>query len=49
VIGEELSCLEANKEYACAYCHTSNIGKLDPPLGHFLVANKKQFMRKDLK
>lgn len=49
VIGDELNCLEADKQYTCAYCHTSNFGKLEPPVSHFTVANKKQFMRKDLK
>lgn len=49
VIGDELKCLEANRQYTCTYCHTSNFGQLEPPVSHFLVANKKRFTRKDPK
>jgi hypothetical protein len=49
VIGDELNCLQADKQYTCSYCHTSNFGRLDPPSSHFTVANKNRFMRKDLK
>jgi hypothetical protein len=46
VVEEELRCLEADKNYNCAYCHTSNVGKLEPPFSHFWVANKIPFTRK---
>jgi hypothetical protein len=49
VIADELQCLEANRQYICTYCHTSDFGRLEPPISHFLVGNKKAFTRKDAK
>jgi hypothetical protein len=49
VISDELRCLKADKNFACTYCHDSNIGKLDPRVSHFLVAKEIQYKRDDLK
>lgn len=48
-LGKELAALDKNKDFVCVYCHTSEIGKRDPPAGHYLVADRVPLKRKDVK
>jgi hypothetical protein len=44
-LNRELIALEKNRGFACAYCHTSTVGKLDPPASHFLIAQRPAIKR----
>ena len=48
-LNNELGQIDRNKEFVCTYCHTSNVGRRDPPLGHYLVADRPPLKRKDIK
>ena len=44
-LNQELVALEKNRAFTCAYCHTSNVGKLDAPASHFLIAQRPLIKR----
>ena len=48
-LGKELTAVDKNRDFACTYCHTSDIGRRDPPEGHYLVAERPPLKRKDIK
>jgi len=48
-VSKELEALDKNREFVCVYCHTSNVGRLDPPPGHYLIAGREPLKRKDIK
>ena len=48
-VGKELEALDKNRDFVCVYCHTSNIGRMDPPANHYLIAGREPLKRKDLK
>src|SRR6266498_20922 len=48
-VSKELEALDKNREFVCVYCHTSNVGRLDPPRSHYLIAGREPLKRKDLK
>ena len=48
-VADELAAIEKDKQFVCRYCHTSNVGKLDPPASHSLAVEAKLLLRKDLK
>jgi len=48
-VSKELEALDKNREFVCAYCHTSNVGHLDAPPSHYLIAGREPLKRKDLK
>ncbi|HZE69089.1 MAG TPA: cytochrome c3 family protein [Pyrinomonadaceae bacterium] len=48
-VNRELEALDKNRDFSCVYCHTSNVGRLDPPPGHYLIAGREPLKRKDLK
>lgn len=45
----ELEAIDRNKGFVCVYCHTSNVGRLDPPASHYLIAGREAIKRKDIK
>jgi hypothetical protein len=45
-LSKELTALDKNRAYVCVYCHTSNVGSLDAPASHFLIAQRPAFKRK---
>src|SRR6185436_14420364 len=45
---KELVAIDKNREFICVYCHTSDVGRRDPPASHYLVAERPPMMRKDL-
>ena len=48
-VSRELAQIDKNREFVCVYCHTSNVGRQDPPPGHYLIAGREPLKRKDLK
>jgi hypothetical protein len=48
-VSQELEALDKNRNFACVYCHTSNVGRQDPPASHYLIAGRDPLKRKDLK
>jgi hypothetical protein len=48
-LNQELNALDKNRAFTCAYCHTSNVGKLDAPASHYLIAQRAPKKRGDIK
>jgi hypothetical protein len=48
-LGIELAAIDKNKEFVCSYCHTSDVGRRDPPAGHYLVADRPPLKRKEVR
>ena len=48
-VSKELEALDKDQTFVCVYCHTSNVGRLDPPAGHYLIAGREPLKRKDVK
>lgn len=48
-LAQELTKLGKDKQFICVYCHTSNVGKLDPPTSHSLAVGAGPLKRMDLK
>ena len=48
-LNNELTALDKNRAFVCVYCHTSNIGRLDAPVSHYLIAQRPPLTRRDIK
>lgn len=48
-VGKELQAIDKNRDFVCSYCHTSDVGRRDPPFGHYLMAGRQPMQRKDVK
>ena len=48
-VSKELMAIDKDKSFTCTYCHTSDVGKLDPPASHYLIAERPPIKRKDVK
>ena len=48
-LNKELNALDKNRAFVCTYCHTSNVGSLDAPASHYLIAQRPSRKRSDLK
>jgi hypothetical protein len=48
-LSKELMAIDKDRSFTCVYCHAPNIGKLDPPAGHYLIAERPPIKRKDIK
>ncbi|MCU1265084.1 MAG: Cytochrome c family protein [Acidobacteria bacterium] len=48
-LGNELAAIDKNKDFVCSYCHTSDVGRRDPPMGHYLVAERPPRLRKEIR
>lgn len=48
-LNKELIALDKNRAFTCVYCHTSNIGSLDAPASHYLIAQRPPLKRRDIK
>ena len=48
-VARELEALDRNREFVCVYCHTSDVGRGDPPASHYLIAGRDPLKRKDIK
>lgn len=48
-VSRELEAIDKNRDSVCSYCHTSEVGRLDAPPGHYLIAGREALKRKDVK
>lgn len=48
-VSKELEAIDKDRDFTCKYCHTSDVGRRDPPAGHYLIAEREALKRKDLK
>ena len=48
-VSKELEAIDKNRDFVCSYCHTSDVGRLDPPASHYLIAGRAPMKRKDVK
>lgn len=48
-VAKELEAIDQNRGFVCVYCHTSDVGRLDPPASHYLIAGREPIKRKDVK
>jgi hypothetical protein len=46
-LNTELIALDKNRAFTCVYCHTSNVGKLDAPSSHYLIAQRPPVKRRE--
>jgi hypothetical protein len=48
-VGGELVALDKDRAFVCVYCHTSQIGRLNPPSSHYLIAGRAPAKLRDAK
>jgi hypothetical protein len=48
-ISTELVSIDKNRDFVCTYCHTSDVGRRDPPVGHYLSSGLPPKKRQDVK
>lgn len=48
-VNKELAAIDKNRAFVCVYCHAPNVGSLDPPPSHYLIAERPPLKRKDIK
>jgi hypothetical protein len=48
-VSTELQAIDRNRDFVCSYCHTSDVGRRDPPFGHYLIAGRNPIKRQDVK
>ena len=48
-VAGELEAIDRNRDFVCVYCHTSDVGRRDPPASHYLIAGREPLQRKDVK
>ncbi len=48
-VSKELAAIDKNREFVCVYCHAPNVGSLDPPASHYLIAGRPPLKRRDIK
>ena len=48
-LNTELVAIDKNRNFTCVYCHAPNVGSLDPPASHYLIAERPPLKRKDVK
>jgi len=44
-IALELQSVDKNPGFVCVYCHTSDVGRRDPPASHYLIAEREPIKR----
>ena len=40
-VTKELEAIDKNHDFVCSYCHTSDVGRRDPPASHYLIAGRE--------
>jgi hypothetical protein len=46
-LSNELDAIDKNPKFVCVYCHTSDVGQLDPPQSHYAIAERPPVKRSD--
>jgi Class III cytochrome C family len=44
-VATELQAVDKNSKFVCVYCHTSDVGRRDPPASHYLIAGREPIKR----
>lgn len=45
-VSKELAAIDKDRAFVCTYCHAPEVGRLDPPASHYLIAERKPMKRK---
>jgi hypothetical protein len=48
-VSSELQSIDKNAGFVCIYCHTSDVGRSDPPASHYLIAGREPIKRGGIK
>ena len=48
-ISTELQSVDKNAGFVCIYCHTSDVGRRDPPASHYVIAGREPIKRSGIK
>jgi hypothetical protein len=48
-VSNELEAIDKNRDFVCSYCHTSDVGRSDPPASHYSISGREPIKRKDVK
>lgn len=48
-VSKELVAIDKKRDFTCTYCHTSEVGKRDPPASHYLISGLPPKKRTDVK
>jgi decaheme cytochrome c component MtrC/MtrF-like protein len=48
-VSNELEAIDKNRDFVCSYCHTSDVGRRDPPASHYLISGREPIKRRDVK
>lgn len=48
-VSKELEAIDKNRDFVCTYCHTSDVGRRDPPASHYLIAGREAITRENVK
>ncbi|HKP46545.1 MAG TPA: cytochrome c3 family protein [Pyrinomonadaceae bacterium] len=48
-LSKELVAIDRDPTFTCSYCHTSEVGRRDPPAAHYLIAGMKPKKRAEAK
>jgi len=48
-VATELQSIDKNAGFVCVYCHTSDVGRRDPPAGHYVIAGREPIKRSAIK
>ena len=48
-VSKELEAIDKNRDFTCSYCHTSDVGRRDPPSSHYLIAGREAIKRENVK
>ena len=48
-VSTELQSVDKNSGFVCIYCHTSDVGRRDPPASHYLIAGREPIKRSGIK
>jgi hypothetical protein len=48
-VTKELVAIDKNRDFTCTYCHTSEVGRRDPPASHYLISGLPPKKRTDVK
>ncbi|MCM3873281.1 MAG: hypothetical protein ND895_21575 [Pyrinomonadaceae bacterium] len=48
-VSKELQSVDKNSGFICIYCHTSDVGRRDPPASHYVIAGREPIKRSGIK
>ena len=48
-VSTELQAVDKNPGFVCKYCHTSDVGRRDPPASHYVIAGREPIKRSGIR